>query len=451
MSNFNDTNYNFEEFLSQEANKYRVYPSDKVWNNIRTEMQGKKRWPALIFFFVFVMLAATISTVIFYPPHKEYLILPKEKSANKIAQADNKQGKSSFASIAIENSAEKVNKEYVAGIVQSNKIIKQKSVYTTNNKTNATVATYTIKNTLEKELVVPKTVALVTKSNSNFLEEQTKNINQISLANSLNTSIKDLETNKATTNYVNTSAAIKKSSSKKLQLQFYVAPSVSYRVLEDDKSRASYTSNPTDLQALKNNVNDVVHHKPAFGSEVGLMIMYPITKNIFIKTGLQFNASQYIVDASEQSGNANISFVQNNQLNTVSYQAKYSTKQGTDDVMLDNKVYQLSVPLGLQWNFIDNARWGVAIGATIQPTITLNKNIYLVSTDYKYYTDGAPFFRKTNINTTTELLFTLKSGGNKWIFGPQIRYQQMPTYNDLYPIKEHRVDYGIKVGFIKSL
>ena len=28
--------------------------------------------------------------------------------------------------------------------------------------------------------------------------------------------------------------------------------------------------------------------------------------------------------------------------------------------------------------------------------------------------------------------------------------EQLPTYNDIYPIKEYRVDYGIKFGFIKS-
>ena len=108
------------------------------------------------------------------------------------------------------------------------------------------------------------------------------------------------------------------------------------------------------------------------------------------------------------------------------------------------------MPIGLQWDFVEGDRWGLSTSVTIQPTVTLNKNIYAVSTDYKTYTDGSPFFRKWNINTSAELLLSLKSGKSKWFIGPQVRYQQQPTYNDIYPIKEYRIDYGIKVGFIKN-
>lgn len=448
MSNFNDTNFNFEQFLSQEADKYRAYPSDKVWNNIRTEMQGKKRWPALIFCFVFIMLAATISTVIFYPPHKEYIALHKTISQEEQIKIANKKNKNSIITKPNANISEKVSNKFIANIVHTTKVNDDKILA---NYSNSSIENIANNKTFKAEAtVITEREHLITESNIN-INKELKSTNLSSIPEHSSIQPKSPDNNKEEINYSNTFKAPKKASSRKLQLQFYVTPSVSYRILQDDKSRANYTNNPNDLQALKSNVNDVVHHKPAFGSEIGVLIMYPITKNFFFKTGLQFNSSQYIVDASQQSGEANISFVENNQLNTVSYQTKYSTKQGVNDVMLDNKVYQLSVPIGLQWNFVDNARWGIAIGATIQPTITLNKNIYLVSTDYKYYTDGAPFFRKTNVNTTTELMFTLKSKDNKWIFGPQIRYQQMPTYNDLYPVKEHRVDYGIKVGFIKSL
>lgn len=456
MSNNNDTNFNFEQFLSQEAEKYRAYPSDKVWNNIRTEMHGKKRWPALIFCFVFVMLAATISTVLFYPPHKEYFVQYKEPStrAKKQGQQVCKNYSNIVATISSSDITEKTNKIFVSELVHkkeqgcridffsnttknnyaninNNNIITNKQAISTPEKIEKTLAESDIKTNTEPKITDAESSSLTKK----LISESEKNNTQ------------------EIAKFTNTTPVItsKKNSARKLQLQFYVAPSVSYRVLDDDKSRANYTNNPSDLQALKSNVNDVVHHKPAFGTEVGVALMYPITKNFFVKTGLQFNSSQYIVDASQQSGQANISFVENNKLNTISYQAKYSTQQGVNNVILDNKVYQLSIPVGIQWNFIDNARWGLAFGATIQPTITLNKNIYLVSTDYKFYTDGAPFFRKANVNTTTELLLTLKSKTNKWIFGPQVRYQQMPTYNDLYPVKEYRVDYGIKVGFIKSL
>ena len=52
MNNFLNTNDKFEQLLQSEADKYRMYPSDKVWINIRTELHEKRRWPALLFTFI---------------------------------------------------------------------------------------------------------------------------------------------------------------------------------------------------------------------------------------------------------------------------------------------------------------------------------------------------------------------------------------------------------------
>jgi long-subunit fatty acid transport protein len=77
--------------------------------------------------------------------------------------------------------------------------------------------------------------------------------------------------------------------------------------------------------------------------------------------------------------------------------------------------------------------------------------VYLISTDYKYYANGASFFRKWNVNTALNLNFSYKiNNGTKLYFGPQVRYQHLPTYNNAYPIKEYRLDYGLKIGFIKG-
>ncbi|WP_206203622.1 hypothetical protein, partial [Thermococcus sp. M36] len=102
------------------------------------------------------------------------------------------------------------------------------------------------------------------------------------------------------------------------------------------------------------------------------------------------------------------------------------------------------------WNFLTIKKFGASIGASIQPTFTLNKSLYVISNDYKYYADGESFFRKWNYNTSSELLFSYQLNHVKLFFGPQIRYQHLPTYNDVYSIKEHRLDYGIKLGISKS-
>ena len=37
----------FEEFILDEVNEHKMYPSGRVWDNIRTEVHGKRSWPAL--------------------------------------------------------------------------------------------------------------------------------------------------------------------------------------------------------------------------------------------------------------------------------------------------------------------------------------------------------------------------------------------------------------------
>jgi hypothetical protein len=37
---FNDTEFN--QFLQNETEKHKMFPSDKIWRNIQHEMHGKK-------------------------------------------------------------------------------------------------------------------------------------------------------------------------------------------------------------------------------------------------------------------------------------------------------------------------------------------------------------------------------------------------------------------------
>ena len=155
----------------------------------------------------------------------------------------------------------------------------------------------------------------------------------------------------------------KNNTNSKWKVQFYLTPSNSYRTLEDDKARLFYTSNQADRQALSTNVNDIVKHKPAVGGEFGVSFLYGLTKNFYIKSGLQFNVRQYGVDAYRSNGSASFAYVQNNQLNTITLQAAYSTKQGNSETKLENQLYQISAPTGLQWDAVDGERLGFKCGS----------------------------------------------------------------------------------------
>jgi hypothetical protein len=466
---FNTNNDSIEQLLQKEADKYRMYPSDKVWDNIRVELHGKPKWPALLFTFISITVALTVITIINYPPQK--FIVNNNVNTKQINHLDishNTKQAISKSSLLVKVSLPKVSSlPFIADVYESTNDIKDQSINNSDilnsGKLNSTNQQYIYENKASqlnsmsfrkaKREINEQTIAALG-DDIEITKEQPDSSNQSISSNNIiieNVATKSSEADAYLNQFKKGNLVAENTSTSKWKIQFYLTPSNSYRTLEDDKSRLSYTSNQADRQALGTNINDIVKHKPAVGGEFGVSFLYGLTKNFFIKSGLQFNVRQYGIDAYRTNGSASFAYVQNNQLNTITFQSAYSTKQGNGEIKLENQLYQISAPIGLQWDVVDGERWGLSAAATFQPTYTINKSVYVVSTDYKFYADGTSFFRRWNINSSTELCLTLKSKNIKWFMGPQIRYQQLPTYNDIYPIKEYRVDYGIKFGFTKTL
>ena len=96
------------------------------------------------------------------------------------------------------------------------------------------------------------------------------------------------------------------------------------------------------------------------------------------------------------------------------------------------------------WLSLDDAQKELYDGFVYRGTMSKREG-------YKYYANGESLFRKWNVNSALSADFSYKLKNTTLYVGPQIRYQHLPTYVDKYPIKEYRVDYGIRVGVIKSL
>ena len=196
-----------------------------------------------------------------------------------------------------------------------------------------------------------------------------------------------------------------------------------------------------------------MRHRPAVGLEVGFAILYNMSNKLKLKTGLQLNIRQYYIETFQSRTNdlASLSLINYRGIETISFYSPYNNNTGYKQTQLDNKVYQVSVPIGIQWEVLRGKHFGINTEASVQPTLTLNNNTYLLSTDYKHYTDGSDFIRKWNINTSVGLNLTYTSGSTSWQLGPQIRYQHLPTYSNLYPVKEYLMDYGLRLGFTKQI
>jgi hypothetical protein len=242
--------------------------------------------------------------------------------------------------------------------------------------------------------------------------------------------------------------------------QFYVTPSKSYRTLSDavvkqviQPSTVSNTNTQNVPLGLNYsaNVNDIVRHSPSMGIEIGFAALYNITKNLKFKTGVQLNVRQYHIETFKTlTSPSTLTLINNNGVQTLNLLSNYNNNTGYKSEQLNNKTYQVSIPLGVQLELIKGKNIGLNAEASVQPTLSINNSTFLLSTDYKNYTDGNSFIRKWNVNSSIGINFSYKSGANIWHIGPQIRYQHLPTYTNQYPIKENLMDYGIRLGITRQ-
>jgi len=64
-----DSNHtdDFEEYLRHQVSDHRMYPSDRVWQNIRGKVSTPKKWPALSVFAVLIISGLIIGTILNKP------------------------------------------------------------------------------------------------------------------------------------------------------------------------------------------------------------------------------------------------------------------------------------------------------------------------------------------------------------------------------------------------
>lgn len=469
----------FEQFLQDEVKQHRMYPSDHIWKNIRTELHGYKAWPALTFISLFIITALTVSTLLNNHPGRQVYL--RSHTTAQLNHADAVTSQNHTGSVAVKKdyfqqiAPEQITAETFAGM--NNSLAEETIVVTRNTaidqaatpvKSTASRVAYTAKavNKLPADMATvnpalfessftaePVTVATEPAENKIIPEKTTVQTENDSHSNA-DEFVRDFV-------YVNNQPRQKNS---KFGFQFYVTPSTSYRKLSDEKVKdiiqpaaAAAAVSPSQNVPLSPNlaadVNHVVRHKPAMGFEIGFAVLYNMSDRLKFKTGAQLNVRQYYIETFQSLTNdlTSLSLINYGGIETINFYSPWNNNTGYKKAQLDNKVYQISIPFGIQWDLIRGKHFGFSTEASVQPTLTLNNNTYLLSTDYKHYTGGGDFIRKWNINTSVGFNLSYTRGAYSWQIGPQIRYQHLPTYSNQYPIKEFLMDYGVRIGFTRQI
>ena len=240
----------------------------------------------------------------------------------------------------------------------------------------------------------------------------------------------------------------------KLKWSFYVTPTVTYRELKENKAFINWVmsqNNGFNNVTYDADINNIVKHKPDLGLQLGINTGLPLSQRVRLIGGLQFNVSKYDIRAYTTPAEPAVVSLSNaagrtNTLTATSYYRNVGTTTKMD--WLRNLYISASIPVGLEWTLLGNRRNYFGVAGTMQPTYIMTNKSYLLTTDYKNYAKFPSLTRKLNVNAGFEMFAGITAGNIKMRVGPQVRYQVMSSYQDRYPISEHLFDFGLKMGFM---
>ncbi len=435
----------FERMLKQKADEYRMYPSSEIWDKIQQRVQKKNN------FFNFKTAGITFVLLSFFS-----LYLSNDQQTNNkvslLLPVDND----------IQQTVSKTNLP-LAKVVKMKQRMRESLPetntepfavnYTESSSVKPVDATPTISPLLTVEEPVAEEFMLTKVENDDFVlsgkpalntadaPEQKTGITATDQATE--TPVADespaLKTDAELNYEVNIPLVIKQKPVK--QLQFYITPSVSYRVL--------YSGNKIAFGNLPwENPEEAAIHNPSLGLEAGAAILFPVSKRINFRTGIQFNYTHYEVNAykaAPQLTTIRLNYSSIQRVTTLNNDNGYYAKN------VANETYQVSIPLGLELKLAGKKKIHWDLATNLQPTYLLKASGYLLTNDLKNYVKAPDLMSHLNVNSSIETFIRWDAKSFMIQAGPQLRYQLFSNARGEYPIREHLVDYGFRIGIVKPL
>lgn len=476
-------NRDFEQFVKQNADQYRMFPSENVWEGIHGRLHKRRRWFGAGVALLLLTTAAVTWVMLTTPENKENKFASAHFESYSHNPEKNTEKKKETIVPVINQTAEKDISSLTPEEKQNNFFLTVSSVQpsadaemladepasilndhmtTKPEPKDFSVPAY-INNDAVAKLAAPKNqkITLPVKLPDVSLAQITHDV-QVSI--NADKSTKD-ETNTLSSELLKeinsqlmsiesvTNSYVRLRKPKKVSWQMYLTPLVTYRDLKENKAfieAARISSNTSGAQVIyyPADLDKVVFHKPDLGFNLGVSAGYPIAKNLKIVSGLQFNVNKYDIKAYQYINEVAPVALSNDAggTSTVYPVTNYRIVGGFKAKWLRNFYFSASVPIGGELTLINRKRTSLGITGTVQPSFVLENKSYLVSTDYKNYVELPSLTRRWNINTGLEVFAGVKTGKTEWRIGPQVRYQTLSSYEETYPVKEHLFDFGLKLG-----
>ena len=501
----------FEQSLKDHADQFKMTPSKRVWNGIYNNLHPGSKWPSITVAVVFIIGLVTIGSLnnstiksdrsvntktnpTTNSPKSEIETRDGQASApqtnNRIyseiidlqknnnrgrkdiieGQTNNSSGKiaSSSLSIVVSNLKGKSNSE---SNVQSN--LTSNSFSLTGNEVmladiNASVAnTVTVNEQKTEVALIQKPVILRPDLQATFRQQQeelskdlfipvTYKIFSIPWYGSLADRILFVDRIEPVLNHqidilseTLTIPKIHKKKNNKIEWTFYVNPIIS--TVSFNKKTIQPSANTSPIVVLANQPSFKIIHNPRFGIETGAEMSLQIAKKLQFITGLNlsysgFNNVSNLVHPTFATLNLNDN---NGETYAKNYITHYGNGQSQDHINLVNYSIEASIPLGIQYNIWARQKIRIDLSSLLEPSVVIRDDAYLISSDGRYYVNDPMLVRRTNVDGHLGSYITFIGKKIKWHLGPDFRYQLLSTYTNIYPTKEHLIDYGIRIGISK--
>ena len=443
----NNNDVNFEDFIKKTADQYRMYPSEDVWNGVHRTLHPHKKWYG---FGLGLLLISTGLSVMFLVNTKktnlkeisEINTVPQTEQATRPINEKNDVAVNPENKLSGNISAISSNKEKTTFYNNPVTIQQPASISADNNiLANVFSQDLFLRNHIPADVITDQdeyytgVINKLPNDQNQAEEKEVSHLNENLLLSSL--------TIESILNTYN-----RNNKKKKLLYQVFFTPTVSYRKLSENKSFVqSAPFNLPPAYSTLYNINNVVTHKPDMGLELGLNVKYPLTQSINAKLGLQFNMTRYEIKAfNNPTEIATIALNNGRRLESLNTVSNYRNFNGGKADSLKNFYFHASIPVGVEVDLIKYEKIAFGIGSTIQPTYVLGDRAYLISSDYKNYSEVPWLIRRWNANTSIETYVAYSTGKLNWQVGPQVRYQLLSSFVDKYPVKENLFDFGLKVG-----
>ncbi|MEO8769278.1 MAG: outer membrane beta-barrel protein [Ferruginibacter sp.] len=501
----------FEQFLKDTTDDFRMYPSKRVWNSLYNNLHPGRKWPSLAVCLLLVssiifiglshrneitgsanvakkdvknnpLIAQQNNNKITASNHvlatetslenSQTQVLPSTSVGSVPVQVLNSQDKNSGRfvavkttityknnnSLSVKNDPDNADNSKDQNVGTNNKFIRSIRTFSAMQLTTAVAEDNNVigtENKIARHRIEKNNTAVAIENNPHqpgIIEKVFPVVILPGLSIAKNNSI-NLE-KEWVEDYAFHNQPIPSLKSR-LQYQLYLTPSVGFRTLTQT-AKYNAPARPSLVTTVPDGQN-ALQQNPGFNLEAGYSVIYAQSKSMHIKGGVQFNFTDYKIHAHQLGHSTYTNLVlKDSYSSTGAILSQRSTSLANlagngNDKKLNSSTFQVSLPLGADIKFAGkhNLQWFV--GATVQPTYVLFGNAYLISADSRNYVYDSKFLRKWNLNAGIEAFVSYRTKkGITFNAGPQFRYQFFSTYDKKYSFDEKLYNVGIKLGVTKN-